>query len=494
MSYTSNRNSKGTQKNIKDYILPIISVVFILALFISVLSGGKKTATNEVVNNDLIKISLVWESPEAYITFPGWSKEKIDDSIKNVNIWEKIQVTSWNVKLDLWTKWKMLLNKLWELKLNDDNSFTLSSSDLWFEANSAQKISLSYLSAELSAGSVANFTQNEVSNTVYVLKWSIKITNLSGNSTTLNAGSNLSLMMNESNNPSLDLASKIGTIDDYTKTDDWFKQNSGMDYLNSIDLSSSMSGSTASGSSSSWTNSGTTMTSDSGSTTDTQTSTTNTSDYINIDFPKDEYVSDASTINIKWTVTDPNVTKIAFDYDKATISNWTFEVKNFTLKSKTNDIVYRIYDANNNLVQKWVVTVYYTNSPKADETTTDNKLGLENYTLKPSEFSFISPTDNPYTTTDDVVMIEWRVPAKRVAKVVVNWFALGKFVPNGTYWKYFANAATDNLKEWLNLYKVEYYGADGKFLYSNVFTIIKKAKDTTSDGNQKDSTGTWTAQ
>lgn len=492
MSYISNRNPKGNQKNIKDYILPIISVLFILALFISVLSGGKKTTTNEVVNNDLIKISLVWESPEAYVTFPGWSKEKIDDSIKNINIWEKIQVTNWNVKLDLGAKWKMLLNKLWELKLNDDNSFTLSSSDLWVEANSAQKISLSYLNAELSASSVANFTQNEVSNTVYVLKWSVKITNLSGNSTTLNAGSSLSLMMNESNNPSLDLASKIGTIDDYTKTDDWFKQNSGMDYLNAIDLSASMSGSTASWS----TASGTTMTSDSWATTDSQASaSSNTSAYINIAFPKDEYVSDASTINIKWTVIDPNVTKIAFDYDKATITNWNFEVKNFTLKSKTNDIVYRIYDTNNNLVQKWVVTVYYTNSPKADETATDNKLGLENYTLKPSEFSFISPTENPYSTTDDVVMIEWRVPAKRVAKVVVNWFALGKFVPNGTYWKYFANAATDNLKEWLNLYKVEYYWADGKFLYSNVFTIIKKAKDLTTDWNQKDTTTwTWTAQ
>jgi hypothetical protein len=59
MSYISNRNPKGNQKNIKDYILPIISVLFILALFISVLSGGKKTTTNEVVNNDLIKISLV---------------------------------------------------------------------------------------------------------------------------------------------------------------------------------------------------------------------------------------------------------------------------------------------------------------------------------------------------------------------------------------------------------------------------------------------------
>jgi hypothetical protein len=32
-------------------------------------------------------------------------------------------------------------------------------------------------------------------------------------------------MMNESNNPSLDLASKVTKIDDYTKTDDWFKQN-----------------------------------------------------------------------------------------------------------------------------------------------------------------------------------------------------------------------------------------------------------------------------
>jgi hypothetical protein len=40
MSYTSNRaNQRGPQKSIKDYILPIIAAVFILALFISVLSG-----------------------------------------------------------------------------------------------------------------------------------------------------------------------------------------------------------------------------------------------------------------------------------------------------------------------------------------------------------------------------------------------------------------------------------------------------------------------
>lgn len=482
MNYVSSRNWRGPQKNIKDYILPIISVVFILALFISVLSGWKKDATNTVVNNDLIKISLVWENPEAYVTFPGWSKEKIDDSIKNINIWEKVQVSNGNLKLELGESLKMILNKLWELKLNEDKSFTLSSSDLWIESNIDQKVALSYLNVDLSSWAVANLNQNDVSNTIYVLKWIVKVSNLSWNSTTLNAGSTLSVMMNESNNPSLDLASKITQIDDYTKEDDWFKQNWGVDYLNSLALSATMSGSTSTGSTSTWT-------------TDSETTASaNTSTYINIDFPKDEYVSETSTINIKWTIIDPNVTKIAFDYDTATINNWTFEVKNFTLKSKTNDIVYRIYDTNNNLVQKWVVTVYYTNSPKADETATTNKLGLENYTLKPSEFSFISPTENPYTTSEDVVMIEWRVPAKRVGKIVVNWFALTKFVSGWTYWKYFANAATDNLKEGLNLYKVEYYGTDGKFLYSNVFTIIKKPKATTSDTNEKDTTWTWTAQ
>lgn len=483
MNYVSSRNWRGPQKNIKDYILPIISVVFILALFISVLSGWDKPTTNTVLNNDLIKISLVWENAEAYVTFPGWSKEKVDESIKNINIWEKIEVKEWNVKLDLANKLKMTLNKLWELKLNDDNSFTLSSSDLWIETNSDQKISLSYLNASIPTGTVANFNQNDVSNTVYVLKGSLTINNLSGNSTVLTAGNTLSLMMNESNNPSLDLASRITKIDDYTKEDDWFKQNWWIDYLNSIDLNSSSSGSTASGTiSSTWTIA---------SNLNTQT----TWNYINLEFPKDEYVSETASINIKWTIINPNIVKIAFDYDTATISNWTFEVKNFTLRAKTNDIVYRLYDANNNLVQKWVVTVYYTNSPKADETDTANKLGLENYTLKPSEFSFISPSENPYTTTEDVVMIEWRVPAKRVGKIVVNWFALTKFASGWTYWKYFANAATDNLKEWLNLYKVEYYAADGKFLYSNVFTIIKKPKDTTSDANEKDTTtATGTAQ
>lgn len=490
MSYTSSRGQRNPQKNIKDYILPIISVVFILALFISVLSGWDDKKTNTVVNNDLIKISLIWEKAEAYLTFPGWSKEKIDDSIKNINIWEKVEVKEGNLKLDLGDKWKLLLNKLWELKLNDDKSFTLTSSDLWFEANSEQKVSLSYLNASITAGSVVNFTQNEVSNSVYVLKWTVKINNLSWNSTNLTAWNYLSLMMNESNNPSLDLATKITKIDDYTKTDEWFKQNWWLEYLNSIDLSTSMSWTT-----STWVVSSGSLSVSSATNTDSSLTNSSTSNYINIEFPKDEYVSDTSTINIKWIVLDPNVSKIAFDYDKAVISNWAFEIKNFILRSKTNDVVYRIYDANNNLVQKWVVTVYYTNSPKDDETeASTNKLWLENYTLKPSEFSFISPKENPYTTNEDVVMIEWRVPAKRVWKVVINWFALTKFVSGGTYWKYFANSSTDNLKEWLNLYKVEYYGTDWKFLYSNVFTIIKKAKESSTDSNEKDTTWTWTAQ
>lgn len=485
MNYTSSRQ-KWPQKSIKDYILPIISVVFILVLFISVLSWGGNDNGNKVVNNSLVKLGLGSDTTEAYLIWAKWSKDKIDSNITNISQWEKIQVKEWVVNLELAWKMKMKLNKLWELTYNTDWSFKLESSDLWWEFEQEQKINLNYFEVTASVWSVINLAQNEVSSRVYVMKWFVTVKNLSWNTINVSAWNTLSLMMDESNNPSLDLKSKLETISDYVKTDDWFISNNASLYLDNIETSTwsttwswNISGT---GNISTWT-------------TNDITGNTTIWNYINIEFPRDEYVSETSTINIKWTIIDSSIAKIAFDYDKASIIDWAFEVKNFELKAKTNDIVYRIYDQNDNLLKKWVITVYYTNARAAKtETTSTNKFWLENYSLNASDFKFISPTENPYTTTDDVVMIEWRVPAKIVAKVVVNWFTLTKFTAYSTYWKYFANAATDNLKEWLNLYKVEYYGAEWKLLNSNVFTIIKKNKELTSNSETWSTTWSWTKQ
>ncbi|MDD4151239.1 MAG: hypothetical protein PHR68_01370 [Candidatus Gracilibacteria bacterium] len=484
MNYTSSRQ-KGPQKSIKDYILPIISVIFILVLFISVLSGGKNDTGNKVVNTSLVKLGLASDTTEAYLIGAKGSKDKIDSNIASISQGEKIQVKEGMINLELAGKMKMKLNKLGELTYNTDGSFKLESSDLWGEFEQEQKINLNYFEVTASAGSVINLSQNEVSSRVYVMKGFVTVKNLSGNTLNVSAGNTLSLMMDESNNPSLDLKSKLETISDYVKTDDWFIANNAAYYLDNIDTSTGST--TGSGN---ITGTGNTST----GITDTISNTT-TGNYINIEFPKDEYVSETKTITIKGTIIDSSIVKIAFDYDKATIVDGAFEVKNFTLNNKTNDIVYRVYDKDDNLLKKGVITVYYTNATtQKNETSSTNKFGLENYSLNASDFKFISPTENPYTTTDDIVMIEGRVPTKIVAKVVVNGFALTKFTAYSTYWKYFANAATDNLKEGLNLYKVEYYGAEGKLLNSNVFTIIKKNKELTSNSETGSTTGSGTKQ
>jgi hypothetical protein len=72
-------------------------------------------------------------------------------------------------------------------------------------------------------------------------------------------------------------------------------------------------------------------------------------------------------------------------------------------------------------------------------------------------------------------MIEGLVPAKTVSYIEINGFKLGKFVKNGTYWKYFANKQFGNLNDGLNIYEVKYYDDSGKVLYKNAFTIVKTA-------------------
>jgi hypothetical protein len=52
---------------------------------------------------------------------------------------------------------------------------------------------------------------------------------------------------------------------------------------------------------------------------------------------------------------------------------------------------------------------------------------VENYSLDATEFQFISPKQNPYTSSEDVIMIEGRVPVGIVQKIVINGFTLQKF-------------------------------------------------------------------
>ena len=102
---------------------------------------------------------------------------------------------------------------------------------------------------------------------------------------------------------------------------------------------------------------------------------------------------------------------------------------------------------------------------------------VENYPITSSPlYQILTPKQNPLTTSDDIVRIEGTVPAGSVEKIIVNDFELKKFPKFGSYWSYFANSDFGNLKEWVNIYKIQYFGSEWKLIYENNFTIIKEAK------------------
>lgn len=78
-------------------------------------------------------------------------------------------------------------------------------------------------------------------------------------------------------------------------------------------------------------------------------------------------------------------------------------------------------------------------------------------------------------TTEDAVIVEGTI-GKGIVKVVVNDFALGKYVPDSGKWSYFAKTAIGNLKDGENSYAVYGVDADGNKTPETKFTITKNPK------------------
>jgi hypothetical protein len=205
---------------------------------------------------------------------------------------------------------------------------------------------------------------------------------------------------------------------------------------------------------------------------------------------------------LEWSILDTIVYKVEIDWQTAKINSEdkTFSLKWLKLKSKVNNIVYRIFDDSNKLIDKWVLTLYNTSWTSSTTTVNENNspwyAWVENYSLSNSpSYKIISPAKNPYTTTENLVKIEWTVPWSTVKKIVINDFQLQKFTPYSTYWSYFANSDFGNLKEWLNIYKIQYYSWDDKLINESTFSIVKEksvdATITETTTQTWETTSTW---
>ena len=446
-------------KTFKDYLVPIIWLVVIIILLISFFGGDKKQVPTVVDENRVgIDITLNWEGSEAYVIYPGGNNEEINN-IWTLYKWEKVVVRSWVVTIDIPEVWQAELNRTWEMKFDEDGWLSLYSSDLWLNLDAAQKINMRYGSIFAKDNSVLSITQNEAGSTVYMMNGVADISNLSGRSVVLGKGQKITISRADAADEDIDLSTLRNDLDDYFKSSEWYIRNNGDFHLNT-DIE------TGTG------------------TTDEETATWSVSSSqkvkgLSITSPADESTSNFDKIAVSGSYTDENIRTITVNGVNAEINEEekTFEIKEFLLEWKENDLVYKSFDGGNKLIDKSVQTVYY-----AAANTPARTFEVQNFSLDASKFTFIKPTQNPYTTTESLVTIQWYVPPWIVSRITVNGFRLSSLTPYGSYWRYHANAEFGNLKEGLNVYKVVYFGREWEVLHTNAFTIIKqKAPEPTTE-------------
>lgn len=460
-AYNSRRNK--VKKTVKDYMIPIAWIFIILIILFSVFSGDDNESTS---GDDTNVESSVWgitakiddADTEAYIIDEKEEKKLISSTSKLLPL-QKLVVKEWTSTLDYPGVWTLKLNKMWELEVDKKWLLKLNSSDLWIDAKKSFSIDTIYSKIKISAWSIISISQNEALSTVYVISWSAEVSNLVWKKTLLWNLQKLTISNQDASNEDVDLSLSKDNVDDFFKNSEWYTKNNWDSFLSWSLLSASWS---------TW-----------------SISTWGLSNLdIELDGLRDEMVIDSSKVTISWKYSNDFVSSVTLNWVKARLdtTNKTFSFGTFTLTKKENDLVFKLYDTDDNVMSKTVYTFYYNwaiiqeDSPV--ETREDPKPTISevrNYQIDWSKFIFTAPWSSPYTTSESLVTIRWQVPVSAaVSKVSVNWFTLWSF--NWTTWRYHANADSDNYKDWTNVYEVKYYWAWGKLIYTNSFVIIKKAK------------------
>ena len=172
-------------------------------------------------------------------------------------------------------------------------------------------------------------------------------------------------------------------------------------------------------------------------------------------------------------ILNPRVARIEIAGQNASISREenTFSLADVTLNSSTNDYVYRVYDDDNEMIYKHVLTLY---SGSASASSSATATSVTSYNLSNDQFKIISPATDVYTTSETVIRIDGRVPVGAVDAITVNDYKLQKFPSGGKNWYYFANKQYGTMTDGVNLYTIRYFDAQGKKLYEHAFTIINK--------------------
>lgn len=411
-------------------------------------------------------ITSTGEQSEVYIYMSGDSKKRIDGTAKMYTTDNKLVVTSWEaeVTFDNNTS-KVFVDKWAEVKyqwlINGTQTITLENADILVDSNTGDlNIKLKNFSVLSQKDSVIILSQNAIASNIYVLKGTVSVEDYSKKSSNTNVGvgQQLTIMKNDLSSTTLQFINKIEPLSDYIKTTNLFIRHNGDSLLSSLSLQNE------SGSDSTFTNASWAL-------------VKNTKAGLIITSPEDESSVDTNEVNIEWRIQNAEITKVTINYKEALIDKEqkSFIYKSFPLVSGDNNIVYKAYDSDGGIITKGILVVY--TSQKWGKQDASKKASVTTYPISDKDFKIISPTENPFKTTENIIRIEGRVNKGVVKYITVNDFRLTKFPQMGTSWYYFANKDYGTMNDGINLYTIKYYGGNDELLFTNLFTIVKEKKE-----------------
>jgi len=467
-----NKNTNLT-KTLKDYAIPIIALLLMLVIFYNVFSSSNKSVDKNLENGSWIKIIFDSALTDASVEYKTWKKAKIESNT-SLYKWENLTVKEWSVTMKIWDM-DLFIDKMWIFEYQDNGTLFLDSSNMWVKTKLKSDLKMKFLNISAWTDSVFNLYQNEVESSVYVLSWTVEVSNLAEQSIILSAGEKINLLSSDASKIDVDLSSLKWEFDEYFKTSDWFIKNAWSKYLKTKETETST---WKTDETRSWTTS----------------SKTKVSWLITFDDLVDESSIDSSTTEITWTYNTIKVARITLNWVNAKLDSEekTFTFPSVTLSKKTNDLIFRLYDENDELINKIVYTIY---SDSNNNTATDNSSELnkvnektstnesfKNTDIDASKFIFTRPSSNSvYTTYETQVDIKWATPTW-ISQITVNDYKLKSF--NWKTWRYHAFIEQWTMKNGTNLYEIKYFDASWAMVYKNQFTIIKKSKNTTSSTSE----------
>ena len=394
---TRRRGSSTLQKNIKDYIVPIIWWILVLFLIFSLFSWDSSDTKTSIENQSWITITLDWESSQATLIYPGDYKKDLEGEW-TLYKWEKILVKQGTASLSFNNLLNFKVNRLWELKYWEDSVFTVSSWEVWLDALKSVDLNLSFANLKIDENSHLSVSQNEMWSTVYLISWFVEVTNLVWKNTVLAPGEKITISRSDASKKDLDLTLLKENIDQFFIKSDWYILNKWANYAleAGIEELENEDSETQSGS----------------------LSSTSSGEILSFNNLVDESNVSSPLINISWTYSDSEISSITVNWREAILSktNKTFKFENIDGSNKENDLVFKVYDDSNDIIFREVYTVYYNlGSDKVDSTentttqstdSTSSSLKVHNFTVDWSQFTFTSPTtQSTYTTTESFITI-----------------------------------------------------------------------------------------